>query len=472
MSLLSAVEEAIKSCKAEQAKINDNIQLYRELLHSLTPQPKSGTDESECADDAATDTDTSPGEKEDMELLERALEKALRVRTGTGSSKEASNKQSVPRKELGSTAVTSKEGMQTSKRKPGTTVSSTLGSKPSASSYNPGRCKTTTNRDATQNCPVSSAGVVHHQAARKSQQAVSSSGSLGRGQLHTSALRSKNKTIRSNVLSGSDLGEAEAISTPSNTTVPVSQTEESGAPSLPRQNGGASDQTAKWKSLRSKQNRLWDKVVALQRKSVPGRSRFMERMRATFPTDWPRGSPDQTRALVNRLTHQGHDLARRCQTEELLAKRTPGAATEMGGKANKYDSCLTPMTAAQLQNFAHRAKQEWEAWDRWRPEGGCLCPAGANGVWGDGMVAPLPPTITYRTEAELRELETLRMRVALLQQEIHLEQALLDALSPQLSSIVPPGPGCPSISVLRDVYSLLGEGGERFPALVLDSEPE
>lgn len=38
------------------------------------------------------------------------------------------------------------------------------------------------------------------------------------------------------------------------------------------------------------------------------------------------------------------------------------------------------------------------------------------------MMAPLPPTITYTTEAELRELETLRMRVALLQQEISLEQ--------------------------------------------------
>lgn len=38
------------------------------------------------------------------------------------------------------------------------------------------------------------------------------------------------------------------------------------------------------------------------------------------------------------------------------------------------------------------------------------------------MIAPLPLTITYTTEAELRELETLRMRVALLQQEIHLEQ--------------------------------------------------
>lgn len=48
-------------------------------------------------------------------------------------------------------------------------------------------------------------------------------------------------------------------------------------------------------------------------------------------------------------------------------------------------------------------------------------------------------------------------------------QALSNILSPQLSSIVA-GRGCPDISVLRDVYSLLGEGGQRYPAIVLDSE--
>lgn len=86
------------------------------------------------------------------------------------------------------------------------------------------------------------------------------------------------------------------------------------------------------------------------------------------------------------------------------------------------------------------------------------------------MIAPLPPTITCTTEAELRELEKLRMRVAMLEQEIYLEQALFDALSPHLSSIVA-GPGRPNASVLRDVYSLLCEGGQRFPAIFLDSEP-
>lgn len=204
----------------------------------------------------SSDTDTSPGEREDIELLERALEKALRVRTGTGPSKKDSDrdKQSAPRKEPGTTVVTSKEVMQPSKgnqtttratsksasldrkehQKPGTSVSSTLVSRSSAS-HNPGQSKTTINRNVIQNCPVPSAGIVHHQAARKSgKQAVSVSGALDPAQLHPSTLHSKNKTMRSNVLSG----KAAAICTPSsNNTVPVSHTEESGAQSLPPQNG-------------------------------------------------------------------------------------------------------------------------------------------------------------------------------------------------------------------------------------------
>ncbi|XP_068434791.1 tubulin epsilon and delta complex protein 2 isoform X2 [Clinocottus analis] len=485
MSLLCLVEQAIRSCKAEQAKIEDSIQLYRELLHTLTAQPTTGFDEAQCANDTAIDTDTSPGEKEDMELLERALEKAFRVRAGTGYSKKASSKQSPPQKEPGTTAVACK-GMQasaaskgnqstsrsrsksaTSKehKRPGPSAPSKLGSEPSASCY-PAQCKTAINKNITQNWPLSSDGIVHHQAARKG------SGSVDLGQFHTSTLHSKNKTIRSNSSSGRDPGQAAAIVAFSSNTGPNSQTEEPGVHSLPRQNGKTSEQMAKWKSLRSKQNRLWDKVAVLQRKPVPGRSHFMERMRAMFPRGWPCGCPDQTRFLVDRLTHQGHDLNQHCQTTELLAKQTQESTTELGGKANHSDSCLRfLMTAAQLQNVANQAKQEWEAWDRWRPQGGCLCPTGANGVGGNGMIAPLPPTITYTAEAELRELETLRMRVSLLQQEIHLEQAILDTLSPQLSSMIP-GPGRPNLSVLRDIYSLLGEGGERSPAIVLDTEPD
>lgn len=203
-----------------------------------------------------SDTDTSPAEKEDIDLLERALEKALQVRTGAAPSRKDSNKQSAPQKEPGTTVVTSKQGakasaaskgIQTTTRSmsksaildrkehkgPGASVSSALASKSSAS-YNPGQCKTTISGNIIRNCP----GILHHQTARKSQQAVSASGSLDAGQLHTAAFHSKNKTIRSSVLSGNDLGKAAAISMPSsNNTVPASHTEESGAHGLPQQKG-------------------------------------------------------------------------------------------------------------------------------------------------------------------------------------------------------------------------------------------
>lgn len=51
------------------------------------------------------------------------------------------------------------------------------------------------------------------------------------------------------------------------------------------------------------------------------------------------------------------------------------------------------------------------------------------------MIAPLPITITYTTEAELRQLENLRMRVALLLQEIYLEQVKIVLFSPLYKDI-------------------------------------
>lgn len=57
------------------------------------------------------DTDASPGEREDIELLERALEKALQVRTGTGTSKKDSKTRSAYQRETHTAVVTHKDGM-------------------------------------------------------------------------------------------------------------------------------------------------------------------------------------------------------------------------------------------------------------------------------------------------------------------------------------------------------------------------
>ncbi|XP_013865532.1 uncharacterized protein tedc2 isoform X2 [Austrofundulus limnaeus] len=472
MSLISAVERLIKSCKVEQAKLNDSIQHCREILHSITSQP---TAESEKSEQAQAVADTSPGEKEDIDLLERALEKALRVRTGSQLSKDdcCTNNLSGPRSETNPTtgvlisSAVANEGQTTIRttsksarlgrkehKTSGLSVRSTPSSR-SSTSYKPTQPKTVNNRNTIQNRFSSSTRALHHRASRKFQQTVAASAAPD----PITTPLSTNKTARSNLARDDDLSRAAAASTPSsNNIVSLSDTDGFGLSILLQQNGLKSDVTTKWKTLRSKQNRLWDKVISLQRKPVPGRSRFMERMRATFPGDWPCGSPDQTRALLDRLAERGLSLGPRSHAEETLARQASDVESELG----------LQQTAAELQIFADQVQKDWKAWDRWRPEGGCLRPTGANCTLGDGITSPLPLTITYRTEDELQELERLRMRVALLQQDIQIEQVLLDALSSQFASIVP-GATHPSPSVLRDMYSLLGEGGERFPAIVLDS---
>ncbi|XP_055079837.1 uncharacterized protein LOC117375307 [Periophthalmus magnuspinnatus] len=231
------------------------------------------------------------------------------------------------------------------------------------------------------------------------------------------------------------------------------------------QNSPIQQEILKWIHLKHKEKRLWDKILALERKS--GMDQFMTRMRATFPMRWPCGSPEKIQSLVHKLSQQGKDPADNRQMGGLMAPQTPEDDKKQGDTELK--SARLKWTPQDIHKCAVQVKREWESWDRWRPEWGCLCPKRADVVRHEGRTAPLPMTVTYRTDEELTKLETLRMRVALLQQEVCLETALSDTLSPHLSSVVqkPVNP-----SLLRDLYSVLGEGGEGFPAIVLVSEPD
>lgn len=184
----------------------------------------------------SSDTNTSPGEKEDIELLERVLEKALWVRSGSGASKKDPDrdKQYVPQKEPGASVVTSKHLTQSSAPSKASQTAirstSTSASLDGKQHKKPGHSlsssKTINNRGTIQKHPVSSAGAVHHQGARKLQQAGLASASLD---------CFKKKTVKSSVLGGEDVGKAAAISTlSSNNTGPFSHTNKSGSHRLPQ----------------------------------------------------------------------------------------------------------------------------------------------------------------------------------------------------------------------------------------------
>ncbi|CAL8274761.1 unnamed protein product [Lota lota] len=476
MSMLDQVEEAVKWCKAEQAKLNVHIQLYVELLKSLTLQPRGASLDLDDAHKGSED-DVVPQEREEIELVERALKEALRIRSSTSSKggPRCSRGPPRPNAEPADTAVVKpSEANQSSGTRRGKRAADTSSKssslaprgtrKPGISSVSGARSKNATRLVAYKGTVGGGGSVATHRASSatvKGEKHTRVGCDPGdRGQAHAAA-----PSLESDGPPGRDGAPVEVAR--------VLHAGDAGTRSTPAQNRIPSDLTAKWKSLRMKQNRLWDKAMVMQSQSVPERSAFMEKMGACFPRTWPRGSPDQTRALVGRLTRQGQDLSHCYRVQKLLAKHGSSSGTHPDGEELKCAPHVTleklESVAASLRQYAVQVKQEWEAWDRWRPEGGCLCP---DELGGQQARAPLlPPIVTVTTETELLELETLRLRVVLLQQEVYLQQALSDSLSPQLPSLLG-GPVPADCSVLRDVYSLLAEGGERFPALVLDTEPD
>ncbi|XP_031669566.1 tubulin epsilon and delta complex protein 2 isoform X3 [Oncorhynchus kisutch] len=476
MSLLSLVDEAIKLCKVEETKINENILQYREILRSLRPQQEDGK-EIELTDDVEKDPDVQLEERREMKLLNRLLEKALRVRAGTAPQKDPQNCPG-PKKEP---------------------VDTTQGK---GRALTPGGTKGNKNGIKTTSKPIT----MDKKESKKYSASHLSWGGRGRmghpvghsGQGRASMIRSSVQMQKRSVVSSKGFP-------PQSSGKEVKQ---AGPPGPVSHDQGQSPQASsahhqvevshraptpltKWISLRTKQSRLWDKVLALQSKPVAERSHFTERVKATFSREWPTsGSPADTGAQVDRLTQLCTDLSHCYQSERLLTGQTfrtsgtePGTSPTRGDmeggittcQKSEYESLLMleglEKMVADLRKHAGQLRKEWEAWDRWRRlkgEGaGAFCPVRSKGEWGDlSGVTPLPPTLTYTSQAELQEVERLRLRVGLLQQEVHLHQALSDTM------VMPSAPGLPNPAVLRDIYSLLGEGGVMFPTLVLDTEPD
>ncbi|XP_030229661.1 uncharacterized protein tedc2 [Gadus morhua] len=470
MSLLSRVEEAVKWCKDEQAKLHVNIQLQHEIIKSLTPQTRAAPLD---LDDAHKEEDVAPQEIEEIELVERALRVALRIRSGSAPSSRGprcSRGPPGPTKEPGDpAAVKPSAANQPSGARRGRAAadtSSKSGSRAPREARRPGTSSSLSGaRSKNVNPPAAYKGAV-------------AGGSVGAGpavrhERHT--LGGGNPGDRGRAPAAVSGRESEGPLGRAGPPVEAERALTAGTGSTPALNRIPTDLREKWKSLRLKQNRLWDRAAVLQSQSVPERSAFMEKMRACFPRTWPRGSPDQTRALVGGLVRQGKDLSHCYKVQKLLAKY----GSSSGSQPDSAElQCAPHVTLERLESEAEslrkqavQVKQEWETWDGWRPEGGCLCPGERGGRGGPLLLLLLPPVLTVATETELVELETLRLRVLLLQQEVHLQQALSDSLSPLLCSLLG-GPGPADPSVLRDLYSLLAEGGERFPALVLDAEPD
>ncbi|KAJ8251491.1 hypothetical protein GJAV_G00221930 [Gymnothorax javanicus] len=476
----ASIDEAIRLIQMEEAKVNENIHQLRRILLSMKAQPREASVEEVPKTD--NEEGVLPEEREEIELLERVLQRAVRVRCKSGAlrSPQTSGDGDVLKVDQPNRNVSTNQTSCKPVRKPS---KDWLSSRRSASAS-----RRSKGLEADQNACRDRGGMtkssVRSQTAGRVRAVVPQGRGTGSQSAPVPATRGLHQPVASIVESrqmaaNRDL-HAEAPGTtlrqrpieepkPMRSLTSTSDSNALGNLEAGKGDGKPSVPPSVWRAHWAKHGRLWDKVLTAASKPVAERARFTERLLSTFPCEFPSSSPVDIRAEVERLTQLCQALTFCVQGEALAHKtgRHPGtdACWEL-----EYESLLLQegleKLVLEVQRKVEKLKRDAEVWDRWGFKGSC--PVLRRGRWGD---PDLPPALTYTSEAELKELEGVRLRVAQLQQEIHLHQAMREAFSPCLTADCS-ALGGPSASVLRSLYSLLGEGGAQFPAVVLDTEPD
>ncbi|XP_038618182.1 tubulin epsilon and delta complex protein 2 [Tachyglossus aculeatus] len=219
-----------------------------------------------------------------------------------------------------------------------------------------------------------------------------------------------------------------------------------------------------YKKLYAQNASLWAQSQACRTEPAAEEARgcFVAKIQATFAAPGSVLSPGQIWEEVQLLSEACRLLGRRMDQVEACA--APGEelepvslqALERLGAA--VGGCLRRLE--ELRRGVDRGQGPLVASDlcSCARVGAVGCPAGR---------APAVPLLTYSSAQELQELAALRLRVATLTRQIHLEKVLMAELLPLLESRWPQEPG-----LYRAVHTQLCDGGRRFPVLLWDDPPD
>ncbi|XP_069762378.1 tubulin epsilon and delta complex protein 2 isoform X2 [Narcine bancroftii] len=217
----------------------------------------------------------------------------------------------------------------------------------------------------------------------------------------------------------------------------------------------------KWRKQYRRNTCLWEKVSKNKAVVIQERSRFMERIQSAFHSQLPTVSNAEVEERLNNI----HDLYRcisQClYTDPLLDCLDPVSWQQECERIQILERCQEV-----LPNLLHQIQQLKDVVTFWMNFGNCWRPAFKACRDVGSEFAPL---LLYSSLHELKEMETLKFQVYTLQQQIHIQKAMAEELLPVLFSA---SPEQSQSNLYRAVYSLLCEGGERFPALVLDNIPD
>ncbi|NXY09740.1 TEDC2 protein, partial [Pteruthius melanotis] len=210
----------------------------------------------------------------------------------------------------------------------------------------------------------------------------------------------------------------------------------------------------------SRNSRAWERCRLCQTSAdaAAARTRFMERIQTTVsfprrhrPTPSPAEIEEELRGLQDVLSH----------LRQYVEDEPPDPPTLQG----EYESLLT---LEGLQTTVSQCLQKLQLLraDCAGDVGSCspACVPARGHTWDTADVLPVP-LLCYSSLQELRDLFALKLRVSMLHQEIALQRVMMAELLPVLQ----PRPFLEgSAGLFRAIHTQLCQGGQRFPVLVRD----
>ncbi|XP_013373394.1 PREDICTED: uncharacterized protein C16orf59 homolog isoform X3 [Chinchilla lanigera] len=429
--LVAELQGALDACAERQRQVEQSLRVSRRLLQAWEPagttalEPPPGSETKKDPSPACT---PNPQDIKELELLTQALEKAIRVRKGISKTGERGR---TPSLKPGSTALS-----------PGTTASAS----PQSSSRT-GHCSSRTR--PTKGILQTKVPAKHHPEHRLPLAGNRSPVGIG---AQATRLEPNHR-------------EQMTLSAAPHAAETFTLKEKGTLLQLPMAFRKVASRNS-WFKEQPQEVPLWN-GNGLSSDPICGGSVGPGHRRVSLTH--VQSSISSSRFSAVEVEMEAQCLQKACALLRLRMQEELSAAPEDWMQEYR---CL--LTLEGLQAMAgqclHKVQELCTALTEQLP-GPCLMgrPLKASLPCGDRVCTSWgPQLLLYSSTQELQTLATLRLRVAMLEQQVHLEKVLMAELLPMVSTQEPQGQ--PWLALCRAAYSLLCEGGERF-LTILQEDP-
>ncbi|XP_047390296.1 tubulin epsilon and delta complex protein 2 [Sciurus carolinensis] len=418
--LVAELQGALDACAERQRQLDRSLSISRRLLQAwepagtLAPEPSPRPENKE--EDLTSAYTPSTQDLKELELLTQALEKAVRIRKGISKTGERDR---TPR----------------------------LKSRPIS---------------------VSSGATASVPPQASSRAGSRASGARPTKGIHQSRVLDKDQPEHRFLSVGDSSHMAiEAQATSCGPGLRHEQMVQSAAPQMAetftlKEKGTLLQLPVNFRKVASQNSRLWAQLNSTQTSdstdaTSTAKAQFLQKLQGTSGWPGPRLSAMEIEVEAQRLRKACVLLRLRMQQE---------LSSAPADWMQEY-SCLLILEGLQaiVGQYLQRL-QVLRAAVREQLPGPCLVerPPQASSPCGGGVDPSWSPQLLlYSSTQELQTLATLKLRVAMLDQQIHLEKVLMAELLPLVSTQEPQG-----LALYRAVHSLLCEGGERFLTILRD----